>query len=93
MTEQLPDDLQRLLDALRARYPQLRIAVDPGEGQTGHWFVDLSAEGRHATVEWRPGQGFGISEQAPDGEAYGDGPDAVYADVERALGRLLKHFR
>jgi len=51
------------------------------------WWLDLALQGHSVGVEWRPGQGFGLS----TGESgYGEGPDEVYSRAEEAEARLIE---
>ncbi len=61
--------------------------ADPG----APWFVDFVAGGRAVVVECRPDRGFGIS--TIDEDAYGEGPDEVYASAALAAQRVIELLR
>ena len=62
---------------------RLDLAVAP---DASSW-LDLTLRDLRATVEWRPGRGFGVS-SSPE-TVYGEGSDELYPDVSTALKRLV----
>lgn len=81
------NDLHHLCELITARIPEAAIAVDEPLSPAGAWFADVSRAGQRAVIEWRPDQGFGVSDSSG---AYGEGPDVVVATVREALERVMK---
>lgn len=78
--------LLKLERQLHKELPRAAVKLDLPSRQNGTSFLDVRAADFQATVEWRPGHGFGLS--APPGKAYGLGPDEVFQDVQAVLARL-----
>lgn len=86
--ERETNPIERLQRALRARLPGAELELDPAETSTGGWFLDARLEGHHVVVEWRSGQGFGITSN-PELD-YGQGADETIADEAAALARMVE---
>jgi hypothetical protein len=78
-----------LRSAIHRRFPTAKVNLDQAPLERNGVFLDVELNGLVATVEWRPGQGFGIS---TGDVGYGEGPELVLKDlpeVERWLGKKL----
>lgn len=81
-------DLETFLDVVHAFLPDASIEVDAPDANTpGSTFVTVALGGRTAWVEWRPGEGFGVSASVAPG--YGEGPDEVIASPAVAARRVI----
>ena len=80
-------DVDRFLAGVIEKLPEVVTALDPPDDPDGPLFIDLASRGNEAIVEWRPGQGFGVSKPS---DGYGEGPDEVFTDVEGAVSRTLE---
>ena len=80
LLQQLESRVREELQGVQAR---LDLAVAP---EASSW-LDLTLRDLRATVEWRPGRGFGVS-SSPE-TVYGEGSDELYPDVSTALNRLV----
>jgi len=66
------------------------FTIDPPASSTGSWWIDVQRYGRIASIEWKPGKGFGVA--APHG-GYGEGVDFVVDDAAAAaefVARVLQ---
>ncbi len=77
------DELKREIDS---KLPGVKATEDRPSDSRGSWFLDLTLNGRAATVEWKPQIGFGVTSLPSDG--FGEGPDEVYRDVASTVKRL-----
>jgi DNA-binding Xre family transcriptional regulator len=85
------NQIERLRDDLKRRFPDLPIAIDPPADESrGSWFLDVQRGGDldPIVVEWRPDRGFGVS--TPDESDYGTGVDEVYPNVRAAYDRVVQ---
>lgn len=80
------NDIERLREELRRRFPEIGAQIDRPDRSGGSWFLDLDLAGRKAVVEWRPERGFGVL--AREGALFGDRPDEIYPELESAVGRI-----
>lgn len=86
------NDLQALHDALRQDLPGIDLKFDgPATENRANW-LDVEYLGKWVTVEWRPGQGFGVSLETPkehplEGLFYG--PDHIVTDWIEARRLIL----
>jgi hypothetical protein len=79
--------VEQLRDELAGRYPGLKFDIDAPARDRDPWFLDVStADGIMVTVEWRDGEGFGVS--IPWADDYGSGPDHVAPDLPAAAERV-----
>ena len=78
--------IDELLTRLRQQLPDLRVSVDAPDDETATCWIDLDLKGHPATVEWRPGSGFGVS--SSDHAVFGEGSDEIYPGVEPAFERI-----
>ena len=86
--------IQMLEERVRKRFPAVTTTLDPSSKPAGRWFLDIDRwfldidlEGQPVTVEWRDGQGFGITSKRSPG--YGEGPDELFPDLETASRRVI----
>jgi hypothetical protein len=79
--------LQQLESRIREEFPGVQARLDLAEVPEASSWLDLTLRDLRATVEWRPGRGFGVS-SSPE-TVYGEGPDEIYPDVSTALNRLV----
>ncbi|HYK01571.1 MAG TPA: hypothetical protein VE974_07425 [Thermoanaerobaculia bacterium] len=70
----------------------MTFTIDPPASSTGSWWIDVQRYGRVASIEWRPGKGFGVA--APHG-GYGEGVDVIGNDAVAAaeyVARVLQPY-
>jgi hypothetical protein len=79
------NDVERLGELLKERFPDASYSILKPRMETGGWFLDVSLKGYDLVIEWRPDRGFGLSTPADDD--FGLGPDEVYGDVDSAYER------
>ena len=79
--------LQQLESRVREEFPGVQARLDLAEVPEASSWLDLTLRDRRATVEWRPGRGFGVS-LSPE-TVYGEGSDEIYPDFSTALKRLV----
>lgn len=79
------NDVERLCERLKERFPDGAYSILKPRLETGSSFLDVTLKGYDLVIEWRPGRGFGLSTPAADD--FGQGPDEVYADVDAAYAR------
>jgi len=72
--------------AITRLLPQAHIAVDAPPQPEGSWFIDVHYAGKSGTIEWRPGQGYGV---AGTDAVYGEGPERVFSDAAAAARYLV----
>ena len=65
------------------------ITVDPPSSANGSWWLDIQRYGHIASIEWRPGKGFGV---AYPGGGYGEGVDFVVNDAATAAEHVSRQF-
>jgi hypothetical protein len=82
------NDVEQLRERLGERFPCAALTMDPAETASGSWWLDVEMQGHLVVVEWRPGEGFGISTPAADD--YGVGPDEIYPDGDAVFKRLKR---
>jgi len=81
-------ELESFLEVIHAFLPDVSVDVDaPDPGAPGSTFVTITQSGWKAWVEWRPGEGFGLSAGVTPG--YGEGPDEVLASPAVAARRVV----
>jgi|GEM_PF-2274403 len=81
------NEFEKLCRLIEARAHGAVVDVDASSSRTGSWWGDVSWLGNRAVVEWRPGNGFGVSTAAG---AYGEGPDVVVETIDEALQQVMK---
>ena len=79
--------LQQLESRVREEFPGVQARLDLAEVPEASSWLDLTLRDRRATVEWRPGRGFGVSSSSET--VYGEGSDEIYPDFSTALNRLV----
>ncbi len=77
--------IEQIKAAIHAEFPGIKIEIDtPLHVENGGtWFLDIIHGEKIVCVEWRPNQGFGVSQWEKGTEmdiGYGEGPDQFYAD-------------
>jgi DNA-binding XRE family transcriptional regulator len=83
------EELQR---RVLAQLPDVRVEIDLPDSATGPAWLDLVQDKHHVSVEWRPRLGIGVSAQVA-ADAFGEGPDEVYADIDQAATRIVELAR
>jgi hypothetical protein len=79
--------LQQLEFRVREELPDVHATLDLAVApETSSW-LDLTLRDHRATIEWRPGKGFGVSSSSET--VYGEGPDEIYSDVSTTLKRVV----
>ena len=73
---------------VKALAPSAELRRDLAKKPKGTSFLDIVQGDFTASVEFRPGHGFGLT--APQGATYGAGPDEVVADEELAIARVVE---
>lgn len=79
------NDLERLQDRLRERFPEATFKLLQPRTETGSWWLDLTLKGYSLTIEWRPRRGFGLSTPSEGDDFLG--PDEVYEGLDCAFER------
>ncbi len=79
--------LQQLESRVREEFPGVQARLDLAVVPEASSWLDLTMRDLRATVEWRPGRGFGVS--SSPGAVYGEGSDELYPDVLTALDRVV----
>lgn len=84
------NQIAKLRDHLRNRFPDILMEVDAPADDSGRWFLDIRSTGNAGSivVEWRPDRGFGVS--TPGGDDYGTGPDEVYTNIKDTFDRVVR---
>jgi hypothetical protein len=62
------------------------VTIDAPAATDGHWWLDVAYDGRTATVEWRPKQGFGVGMGE---DAYGEGPNIIFPSASDAAHYII----
>ncbi len=83
------EELQR---RVRAELPGIPVQIDVPDSVAGAAWLDVVQDQHHVSVEWRPRLGIGVSAQMA-GEAFGEGPDELYADIDEAVMRIVELAR
>jgi DNA-binding Xre family transcriptional regulator len=84
--------VERMRDVVEAMFSEVSGVLDHPTIETGPWNLDFKREGEYLVyVEWRDGQGFGISTPKPDD--FGSKPDEYYRDEAQALARVAHLIR
>jgi len=84
--------VRELEQQVRRRMVDVTFTIDPPASPTGNWWIDVQRYGRIASIEWRPGKGYGVA--LPDG-GYGEGADFVVNDAAAAaefIARVLQPY-
>jgi hypothetical protein len=82
------NQIEFLRSVVSSRIPDAKFSVDRPALPEGSWWLDAELDGHLATVQWKPGRGFGISASPASG--FGEGPDEIYSDVESAAARMIE---
>ena len=72
---------------LSKKLPDCVVNVDAPARADGNWWLAVGAGKKRHTVEYRPGRGFGLFN---DAAGYGEGPSEIYRTPERAAKRLVQ---
>lgn len=81
------NEIERVSVGIRAQLPSVSATLDPPNERRSAWFLDLDYNGRHATIEWRPRNGFGISSRPNVG--FGEGVDEILPEGEQVIQRII----
>jgi hypothetical protein len=83
--------VEALHTAVTRRIPEAHVTVEAPPEPNGSWWIDIQYAGKTASVEWRPGRGFGV---ASADAVYGEGPARVFdeatATAEYVAEQLLQ---
>ncbi len=83
------NEIEWLAELLNTHLPDATVKVDEPHPPTGNHWLDVTRNEKHVTVEWRQGRGFGFfAEDA----GYGEGPEEVIPEKEKALEKILASF-
>jgi hypothetical protein len=85
-------EVRELENQVRRRMVDVTFTIDPPASESGAWWIDVQRYGRIASIEWRPGKGYGVA--VPDG-GYGEGMDFVVDDAAAAaeyVARVLQPY-
>ena len=80
---------EELSTAIGRKLPDALVTIDAPTDDSGYWWIDIKRGDRHATVEWRPKQGFGVGLGLG---GYGEGPDIVVSTVEAATRHVDEYL-
>ena len=78
--------MQGLVDHITLRYPGARVELEPW---CSALFVKVFIEGRHFVLEFRPGEGFGVSEVVDEVDAW-TGHSHAFKEFEEARSKFLE---
>ena len=82
--------VEQLKSEIRRRLADATLTVDAPSSTEGSWWLDVQRCGRVASVEWRPGKGFGVA--APGG-LYGEGVDFIVEDPAAAAEHVSRQLQ
>jgi DNA-binding XRE family transcriptional regulator len=85
------NQLQTLSQSIARDFPMAEVTVDKPVSATGSWWLDVSLEGRDATIEWRKGRGFGLT--VGEAEPMDSGAHEIYGSVREVKKRLYGCLR
>ena len=80
------NSIERLQQMLRERFPAASSTIDAPKRETGTWWLDVSLRDSKLHIAWSPKRGFGVS--SDDADAFGEGHDEGYPDVDSAWRRV-----
>lgn len=83
------DDFTWLETQVRLQFPDAQIHTDLPEMPQGDSWLDLVKDGKKETVQWKPGVGFGFF---ADDATFGEGPNQIILEKEKALEKLVLLF-
>jgi len=84
------NEIERLQHEIARRIPDVNMVpgTPPRVRHGPHW-LDVRLGERHIVIEWRPGKGFGVSDETPPSEGgYGEGPGEVFRYRAAVLDRV-----
>lgn len=81
----LPTAVSEFVAKAEARIPNFAVEIDAPDDQSAEWWLDVTCDGFHTSVSWRPSLGFGIFTSEA---AYGDRPDELYRRATTAAHRV-----
>lgn len=84
--------IQQLSDSVQRAIPGVWARIDAPSKPSGEWFLDLHHMGNTVVVQWREGEGFGISAVLAQ-PGLGEGADEMEADPKRAAARVVDLLR
>lgn len=84
--------IERIRGVVIEEFPGVSAVVDPPAFGSGSWNLDIRRGNDYLMfVEWRPGEGVGVSTPSPDD--LWSGHDEVYNDDRAATARILHLLR
>lgn len=89
----LPAEVRQFVEALETMHPGLNVVCEAGGEETGDHWVDVGHAKGSFTVQWKPGEGFGLHAESVEA-AFGDLPPERYEDAAmllRRVGQLLEN--
>jgi hypothetical protein len=81
------NQIEILRNLVASTIPNVTFELDRPANPQGSWWLDVHLGDQAASVEWKPGKGFGIS--ASPSAGYGEGPHETFADAESVARRLV----
>lgn len=84
--------IQRMAQQIERELSTARVELDAPANPTGEWFLDINHEGHTVVVQWRDGDGFGISSSLMT-PGLGEAADELEPDFEQATERVLHLLR
>lgn len=73
---------------LRDRFKTATITLDRPQKASGIWFLDVMQDDHRIEIQWKPGNGFGVS-SAASLHSYGEGADEIFPNEEATYGRVV----
>jgi hypothetical protein len=81
--------VEALHATIAERLPEAHVTVEAPPQPNGSWWIDIHYAGKTASVEWRPGRGFGV---AGADASYGEGPERVFDDPSAAANHAISQL-
>jgi len=78
--------VEQLNSQITRRLHDAKLTVDRPANADGHWWIDVEHQGHLVSVEFRPGEGFGV---CGSNGGYGEGPDVVVANPAAAADQVV----
>ncbi len=79
--------IETFRDELWKRFPGSTAHLAAPVVPTGTWTLDVTHNGRWIVIDWTPPDRYGVSVPNDD-TAYGEGPDELFSDEQKALERI-----
>ncbi len=81
--------IEALHAAIAERLPEAHVSAEAPPQPNGSWWIDIHYVGKTASIEWRPGRGFGV---AGAHASYGEGPERVFDDASAAASYAISQL-